>query len=249
MDQDSRDRPDHLRCSYCNTISHTKDGCRILRPELAAPGWLPPGVLQHATYLENQAKVSGSGRGSGSSSAGGRPPNGSPRGSEAGRALGSQVRQANLPTITNQDSDFEEEDYALSKRRGTALVTHHHCFMTLLQQPQLVEAIEMQADVYPPPRVAHRIQEQACPAVSSVMFPLQDVSGGGGGDITVPACSTCILQLPSHITKLQPGCRPLHPWTNLWSLQSFLQTSLHRSLWETHRSSGAGGSSDHRGHV
>lgn len=65
----------------------------------------------------------GRGRGNGSvSSAGGRPPTGSPRSSKSGSISGSQLRRANLATVTTQDSFFEEEDYAPSERCSMA-----HC--------------------------------------------------------------------------------------------------------------------------
>lgn len=73
-------RPDRLKCSYCNTLSHREDHCRILHPEFVAPGWLPQRALQHTTLLEDQAKAFGNGRGS--SGAGARLPNGSPPASQ-----------------------------------------------------------------------------------------------------------------------------------------------------------------------
>lgn len=34
----------------------------MLHPKLAEPGWLPPGVMQRAMFLENRAKVAANSR-------------------------------------------------------------------------------------------------------------------------------------------------------------------------------------------
>lgn len=67
------------------------------------------------------------------------------------------MRQANITTCTTvaiSDSDFEDEDYVPSERCSVASVTYSHCMATLLQQvqPLSFEAVEIQAEVYLPPK-------------------------------------------------------------------------------------------------
>lgn len=42
--------PDRPACTNCNGYRNPEDRCLILRPDLAAPGWLSTGALQRAVF-------------------------------------------------------------------------------------------------------------------------------------------------------------------------------------------------------
>ena len=77
------------------------------------------------------------------------------------------------------DSDFDDEDYAPSDRRGMFTARHRaRCHATLLQQPQPVsfDAVEVKADVYPPPKVPARAKEASIVQPGSTIEPTVTVT-------------------------------------------------------------------------
>lgn len=76
---------------YCSAYDHYENHILVLHPELADLGWLSPGIMLRTNFLEDRAKAAGGSKSSGGGSIG-LLTKGSPRGSEAGSASGSQLQ-------------------------------------------------------------------------------------------------------------------------------------------------------------
>ena len=163
-----------ILCDACGRSGHDSSTCRVQNPNLALPGWEPPGSLLKRLFHENKAKLAAYGSG------GGCGAGGSGAGNSAPSVAGSQQRRANVAASTaGGDSDFDDEDYAPSDRRGMFTARHRaRCHATLLQQPQPVsfDAVEVKADVYPPPKVPARAKEASIVQPGSTIEPTVTVT-------------------------------------------------------------------------